>query len=96
MGSNETVKLNVVIAGRSYPLIINAGEEERVTRVVKELNTKISDFKVRYTDKDTQDHMAMALLTIYNDLDKVRSASSEQQAIKKLSEVEGLLSELMD
>lgn len=96
MGSKETVKLNVVIAGRSYPLVINAGEEERITRLVKELNSKISDFKVRYTDKDTQDHLSMALLTVYNDLDKVRQSSSDQQAIKRLTDVEGQLSELLD
>lgn len=88
--------MNVVIAGRSYPLIINSDERERVTRLVKELNKKISDFKVRYTDKDTQDHLSMALLTTFNELDKIRNSHSEQQAINRLTEIEGSLSELMD
>lgn len=88
--------MNIVIANRSYPLIINSGEQERVTRVVKELNDRISDFKLRYTDKDPQDHLAMALLTVFNELDKMRNTSTEQQAVKRLDEVEGLLSELMD
>ena len=88
--------MNIVIANRSYPLIINSGEQERVTRVVKELNEKISDFKVRYTDKDSQDHLAMALLTVYNELDKLRNNTSDQQAVKRLTEVEGLLSDLTD
>lgn len=96
MGSEESIKLEVTIAGRRYPLMINANEQERIHKVVKELNNAITEFKVRYNDKDTQDHMAMTLLTTFNDLDKIRSASVENQAINKLTEIEGLLSTMLD
>lgn len=95
MGSDESMKLEVTIAGRRYPLIIKTDERERIQRIVKELNKVITDFKSRYNDKDAQDHLAMALLTTFNDLDKIHNSSHESEAINKLTAVEEQLSTLL-
>jgi cell division protein ZapA len=95
MGSSDTIKINVTIAGRSYPLIINADEKNRVIQLIESMNVKISEYRSKYSNKDTQDHLAMALLTTYNELEKIRDSSSESLAIDKLNSVEGQLDQLL-
>ena len=94
--SSDTIKINVTIAGRSYPLIINADEKDRVIQLVEAINGKIGEYRSRYSNKDTQDHLAMVLLTTFNELEKIRNSSSQRLVIDKLDAVEGQLDKLID
>lgn len=58
----EKKSLKVVVAGRSYPLSLNEGEEERVLRAADSINQAIQVLKENYAVKDMQDLLAMAAL----------------------------------
>ncbi len=55
--------INVMIAGRSYPLRIKSEDEVAIRGVVEEINDKIKEFQLTYKNRDKQDCLSMALLT---------------------------------
>lgn len=58
----SSLKVKINIAGRQYPLSINADEEEAVRNAGKEVNTLIKEFEERYAVTDRQDALSMAAL----------------------------------
>ena len=55
------VKINLSIAGRSYPMTIDAANEELYREATKRLNEKITEYS-RIAKLDIQDRIAMAAL----------------------------------
>ena len=55
------VKINLSIAGRSYPMTIDAANEELYREAAKRLNEKITEYS-RIPKFDMQDRLAMAAL----------------------------------
>ena len=62
MGNTELININLLIAGRSYPLKIKPSEEEIVRRAAKRVNEKVQEFQEQYAAKDKQDYLAMCAL----------------------------------
>jgi cell division protein ZapA (FtsZ GTPase activity inhibitor) len=60
----DKISLKVVVAGRSYPLSLNPGEEEKVNRAAEDINNAIQVLKENYAVKDMQDLLAMAALQL--------------------------------
>ena len=60
MDDKLSIKIN--IADRYYPLKIDRKDEEQIRKAAKMINEKVLQYKQRYTDKDTQDFLAMAAL----------------------------------
>ena len=58
----DMLSIKVQIAERFYPLKIKRQDEEKIRKASKLINDKVLQYKQRYTDKDTQDFMAMAAL----------------------------------
>lgn len=57
------IKVNVVIAGRTYPLSVNNTEEEEgMRKAAKEINELIAKFEQNYAVADKQDVLAMSAL----------------------------------
>jgi cell division protein ZapA (FtsZ GTPase activity inhibitor) len=56
------LSIKVTIAGRVYPLRINAAEEENLRKAVKMINDQIGDLESNYSVKDKQDLLAMCAL----------------------------------
>jgi cell division protein ZapA (FtsZ GTPase activity inhibitor) len=65
------LSLKVMVAGRSYPLTVNEGEEARVTKAAEDINKSIKMLQDSYAVKDMQDLLAMTALQL-----STRSASS--------------------
>jgi len=85
--SNLKVKIN--IAGRQYPLSINAEEEEAVRNAGKEINKLIQEFEERYAVTDKQDAISMVALQMaskYNLL-KQSGTGSDNMMNEKLNEL---------
>ncbi len=94
----ETTHLTVIIAGRSYPLIVEKAEEQDVLHAVKTINERIVELQAQFQSKDKQDCLAMILLQMA--LEKKSSARPDenhdlQQVQKSLSELESMLDELL-
>ena len=58
------VSLNVLIAGRTYPIVVKQEEEIRVLEVAKAINDKIKEFEQNYSVRDKQDLLAMCALNL--------------------------------
>src|ERR1043165_1821089 len=61
--TEETLSIQVWIAGRSYRIRIKPEEESAVRKAVKLADQKINELRTHYAGKDDQDFMAMCLLT---------------------------------
>jgi len=59
---NDKLSIRIMIAERSYPMTILRDDEEKIRRAAKLINEKIILYKQRYTNKDTQDVLAMTTI----------------------------------
>ncbi len=71
----EQLSIKVQIAERFYPLKIKRQDEEKIRKAAKLINDKVLQYKQRYTDKDTQDFMAMAALQFVINLIGLRTTT---------------------
>ena len=86
------LSIKVQIAERFYPLKIKRLDEEKIRQAARLINDKILQYKQRYTDKDSQDFMAMATLQfVINLID-----CEQQQNVVSLEEELGSLSNELD
>lgn len=58
----DKLSIRVNVADRFYPLKIESRDEEKIRKAAKLINEKVLLYKQRYSDKDTQDFLAMAAL----------------------------------
>ena len=86
------LSIKVQIAERFYPLKIKRQEEEKIRKAARLINDKVLQYKQRYTDKDTQDFMAMAALQYVISL----IDCEQQQNVVSLEEELGSLSNELD
>lgn len=86
----EKLKINVVIAGRTYPLSVkNTQEEEGMRKAANAINNLISLYEKNYAVSDKQDVLAMSALQFaakieISNLDK---STTEKEAIQKINEL---------
>ena len=82
------VKINLSIAGRSYPMTIDAANEELYREAAKRLNEKITEYS-RIAKLDIQDRIAMAALR-YSilALTTEHSASLGDEDVEELRKIE--------
>ncbi|MDG1253280.1 MAG: cell division protein ZapA [Schleiferiaceae bacterium] len=81
---NDTLKIKVSIAGRSYPLTIERQEEERVRKAVTVIHSAMQRFEERYAVGDKQDALAMCALQLANQMLGLRGGedhSKESEAL---------------
>jgi cell division protein ZapA (FtsZ GTPase activity inhibitor) len=90
--TDDMLSIKVQIAERFYPLKIKRLDEEKIRQAARLINDKILQYKQRYTDKDTQDFIAMATLQfVINLID-----CEQQQNVVSLEEELGSLSSELD
>jgi len=88
----DMLSIKVQIAERFYPLKIKRQDEEKIRQAARLINDKVLQYKQRYTDKDTQDFMAMAALQFVISL----IDCEQQQNVVSLEEELGSLSSELD
>ncbi len=90
--TDDMLSIKVQIAERFYPLKIKRQDEEKIRQAARLINDKVLKYKQRYTDKDTQDFMAMATLQfVINLID-----CEQQQNVVSLEKELGSLSSELD
>lgn len=62
MADEQLIPVNIVVADRTYRLRIKPVEEEAIRKVMKEVNSRIVEFKTSFAGKDMQDYISMALI----------------------------------
>ncbi|TVR78014.1 MAG: cell division protein ZapA [Chitinophagaceae bacterium] len=87
---SKKISINVVIADRPYPMLIDPEEEEMVRKAAKQINEDIRNFKNKYEAKDKQDFLAMCSL-IY----AVKNAQSEKNIQLKDQSVMDEINEIL-
>jgi cell division protein ZapA len=90
--TEDMLSIKVQIAERFYPLKIKRQDEEKIRKAARLINDKVLKYKKRYTDKDTQDFMAMAALQFVISL----IDCEQQQNVVSLEEELGSLSSELD
>lgn len=93
----EGVKsIQVMIAGRSYPLKVKVEDEVRIKNVVEEINEKIKHFQMTFSNKDKLDCITMTLLTYavdyHNSIENIQGKPVQD----KLASIDALLDRLLN
>jgi len=95
--TEDMLSIKVQIAERFYPLKIKRQDEEKIRKAARMINDKVLQYKQRYTDKDTQDFMAMAALQFVISLidceQQQNVVSLEEELVSLNSELDELLKE---
>jgi cell division protein ZapA (FtsZ GTPase activity inhibitor) len=84
----EKLSLKVVVAGRTYPLTVSQGEQEKVLKAAEDINKAIHILKDNYAVKDMQDLLAMAALQLAT---KSKGSTSQATSTLDYSEIEQAL-----
>ena len=88
------IKVNVVIAGRTYPLSVNSTDEEKgMRKAAKEINELIADFEQNYAVADKQDVLAMSALQFASKakIVSINNTKENTEVSKKINELTNLL-----
>jgi cell division protein ZapA (FtsZ GTPase activity inhibitor) len=93
MEDKLSIKVNLV--DRYYPLKIDRKDEERIRKAAKLINERVLQYKQRYTDKDTQDFIAMAALQFVIKNLELEEQANEQPIIEGLKEINSELEEYL-
>ena len=91
----EKLKINIVIAGRNYPLTVSSNkEEEGMRKAAKSINKLISLFEQNYAVSDKQDVLAMCALQFASKLEitSLQKNSTNKEVLDKIKS----LTELVD
>ena len=91
----EKLKINIVIAGRTYPLSVsNTKEEEGMRKAATAINNLISMYEQNYAVSDKQDVLAMSALQFASKLEilSLDKNDTKKEEIEKLNELTNLVS----
>ena len=83
----EKLSIKVNLVDRYYPLKIDRKDEEQIRKAAKLINERVLQYKQKYSDKDTQDFLAMAALQFVIKNLEFEDQINEQPFIDKLNEV---------
>lgn len=78
---DETKRMTIVIAGRSYPVKATTDEARIIPNIEKRLNDQIRKIQLSYKDIDMQDCLSMVLLT-----NALQSNNADYQVDTEVSE----------
>ena len=93
MDEKFTVKVNIV--DRYYPLKIDRKDEEKVRKAAKKINDTILKYKKIYSDKDSQDFLAMVALQFVIKVVEMEGEKEVLPIVEGLAELEQELDEYL-
>jgi len=89
-----TLKINIVIAGRTYPLSVNnTQEEEGMRKAAASINDLIAKYEQNYAVSDKQDVLAMCALQFASKvaIASIGDSAETTDALQKLQELTALV-----
>jgi cell division protein ZapA len=88
------LKINLVIAGRTYPLSVNnTKEEEGMRKAATKINELIARYEQNYAVSDKQDVLAMCALQFASKLEisTINKNADNEEALQKINELTQLV-----
>lgn|SRR5690554_4752263 len=92
---SDKISIKVVVAGRTYPLTLNKGEEDKVLKAAEDINKSIKLLQESYAVKDMQDLLAMTALQLASKSLKNTALTPDSEKNQQLEEVGTQLEELL-
>lgn len=97
MNEDNLLTIPVVLAGRTYPVLVTQDEVESVQLINQQLNNEFSDLQGRYANKlNKQDILSMLLLTYAKDLLEERQKTDLAPVKKRIESIETILEQAFD
>jgi cell division protein ZapA len=84
------ISLKIVVAGRTYPLTVNEGEDVKIIKAADDINRAIKLLQENYAVKDMQDLLAMTALQL-----ATKPQSSQMSSTNDTSDLENSLEKLL-
>jgi cell division protein ZapA len=83
-------KVNIRIAGRNYPLVVQREEEEVLRNAARRIEEYVATFEKNYNISEKQDALAMSALQLVSELENLVQEKTREQneillRIKKIS-----------
>lgn len=88
------IPLKIVVAGRTYPLTVNEGEESKILKAAEDINRAIKLLQENYAVKDMQDLLAMTALQLATKSSNPGPNASQQEIDELEISLEILLEDL--
>ena len=88
------LKINIVIAGRTYPLSVNnTKEEEGMRKAANAINKLIAMYEQNYAVSDKQDVLAMCALQFASKVEiaSIEKDSTSREVVDKIKELTNLV-----
>ena len=92
----DKLSIRINIADRFYPLKIDRKDEEKIRKAARTINEKVLQYKQKYTDKDTQDFLAMAALQFVIKVLESEDDPTDSRLLDKISELNRELEGILD
>jgi len=89
----EQQSIQINIADRAYPLRIPAADEEKIRAAAKIINEKVGLYHNKYSGRDTQDALSMALLQFVIRLIEAEQREETTKIIQDLTNLDNLLND---
>jgi cell division protein ZapA len=95
METDNLKTIQVMVAGRSYPVRVKEEEEASIRDIEKKVNLKIKQFQQQYDKLDRTDCISMSLLTYAFELYKSKKTAQDKQLIEKIDDLDKLLENVL-
>lgn len=89
------LSIKVTIAGRIYPIVAKAEEEEKVRAAAKRVEDNIKLLQEKYAVKDKQDLVAMTALQLATRLQEHEDKPASAVNINELDAIEKLIDTML-
>lgn len=97
MNDDSFENISVVLAGRTYPVLVKPEEVDRVQAINQRLTQELSELQSRYSNQlNTQDLLAMLLLTYADRLAEEQTKADLSSVEERIVAIEQLLEQVFD
>jgi len=93
---DDKLSIRINIADRYYPLKIDRKDEEKIRKAARSINEKVLQYKQKYTDKDTQDFLAMAALQFVIKVLEKEGDTADSEIYEKITDLNEELKSILD
>ena len=93
---DNKLSIRINVAERLYPLRIAMQDEERLRSAARMINEKLSQYKLRYADRDLQDALAITALQFVVRLIELEEKKDVSPVISELMKLDKELEDYLD